>query len=102
MQSLQKRIASLAASLNIEYIQIVLHRREEKTLKRERSTHLVRVSREFCSFLFAQKCERSRVVTLNSSQNDDAGILLKVRKEFNPVREEIKRKSFSAPLPTPF
>ena len=57
MQSLQKRIASLAASLNIEYIQIVLHRREEKTLKRERerSTHLVRVILEFCSFLFAQK-----------------------------------------------
>ena len=39
VQSLQKRIASLAASVNIEYIQIVLHRREEKTLKREREKY---------------------------------------------------------------
>jgi len=51
VQSLQKRIASLAASVNIEYIQIVLHRREEKTLKREREKYkyLVRVILEFCS-----------------------------------------------------
>ena len=29
----------LAASVNTEYIQIVLHRREEKTLKREREKY---------------------------------------------------------------
>ena len=40
VQSLHRRIASLAASVNIEYIQIVLHRREEKTLKREREVQI--------------------------------------------------------------
>ena len=47
MQTLQKRIASLAASVNIEYIQIVLHRREEKTLKREREREKYTLSKGY-------------------------------------------------------
>ena len=75
MQSLQKGIASLAASVNIEYIQIVLHRREEKTLKREREVQILSKGyiRVLFLVLFAQKCERSSSLTLISSENDTRG-----------------------------
>ena len=88
VQSLHRRIAALAAAVNIEYTHArgLFCRRggEEKTLHREREKQIF--SKGYSSFVLfrSRKSARGVRVTLTHIRTTRGGIALKVRK--NPIR----------------